>query len=301
MSSLWVEMMGVEIKHDGRKYRGRYAEAGAGEALFLLHGHGGHLESFARNIKAYAEHFHVFAVDLPWHGLGPQPPFEPELMPTFLDYLLDFMAWRGIDAAHLEGQSMGGWLAMRLAHDRPDKVKKLVLTTVQGFKAEVPGVPAGLPPGPAAASAGPPAEPGTAPAPTFAQLQARIRNNVVDPNEIGDDLVEARLLIYSDPTFRLNQDLLTLSYRGVRGNADTPAKNWTLSEADLARIKAPTLVYWGEQNALAPAYGEKLAALIPNARYYCEPGTGQWAQYEHADVHNRTVLRFLTGNDSLEP
>ncbi len=265
----------------------------------MLHGHGGHLEAFVRNIPAYARHFRVFAVDLPWHGLGPQPAFEPELMPTYLDFLIDFMDYRGIESAHIEGQSMGGWVAMRMAHDHPERVKKLVLTTVQGFKTEVPGVPSGLPPGPAAASAAPPAEPGSGPAPTFEQLQARMRNNVIDQTLITDEMVESRVRIYSDAMLRLNQDLLTLSYRGVRGNADTPAKKWALSEADLGEIKAPTLVYWGEKNALAPAYGEKLASLIPGARYYCEPNTGQWAQFEHAETHNQMVLRFLTGDESL--
>jgi 2-hydroxy-6-oxonona-2,4-dienedioate hydrolase len=302
MSSLWDNFMGVQIRHDGRRYVGRFAEAGAGEALFLLHGHGGHLESFARNIRTLARHFHVFALDAVWHGLGPQPPFDPELMPVFLDQILDFMDWRGIGAAHFEGQSMGGWTAMRMALDHPDRVKKLVLTTTQGFKSEIPGIPSGAPPGPpsSGAPAAPPA-PGQGPVPTFAEIQARIRNNVVNPDEIGDDLVESRVRIYSNPVFRLNQDLLSRSYAGVRGNADTPAKKWALGEDDLRRIAAPALVYWGEKNALPPPYGERLASLIPNARYHCEPETGQWAQYEHADTHNRVVLQFLTGDSTLQP
>ena len=70
---------------------------------------------------------------------------------------------------------------------------------------------------------------------------------------------------------------------------------------ELAQIKAPTLVYWSEMNPVAPPAGEILAAAIPGAAHYLAMDTGHWAQFEHADEHNREVLRFLTGNKSLEP
>lgn len=50
-----------------------------------------------------------------------------------------------------------------------------------------------------------------------------------------------------------------------------------------------------------PAMGERPAAAIPGAQYYCAADAGHWAQFEHADEHNRVVLRFLTGDAGLEP
>ena len=74
-----------------------------------------------------------------------------------------------------------------------------------------------------------------------------------------------------------------------------------MTHKELAQIKAPTLVYWAEMNPVAPPAGEVLAAAIPGAQHYLAMDTGHWAQFEHADEYNRVVLRFLTGNNSLEP
>src|SRR5215472_10133278 len=134
MESTWLSLLGAQVSFGGNRYPGRYLEAGEGEPLILLHGGGGHVENFSRNVIPYARHFHVYALDCVWHGLGPQPPFNPELLPTYVDQVLDFMGWKGIDAAHIEGQSMGGWTAMRVAAFHPRRVRRLVLTTAQGFK-----------------------------------------------------------------------------------------------------------------------------------------------------------------------
>src|SRR6185312_13980960 len=60
--STWTSMLGASVKFDGRKYPGRYFEAGSGEPLLLLHGGGGYAENFSRNIMVYAKYFHVFAL-----------------------------------------------------------------------------------------------------------------------------------------------------------------------------------------------------------------------------------------------
>src|SRR6266849_4645466 len=97
MASIWTDLLGAEVRHGGNKYPGRYVEAGSRDAepLLLLHGGGGHVENFSRNIMPYAQHFHVFALDCVWHGLGPQPPFNKELLPTYVDQVIDFLDWQG--------------------------------------------------------------------------------------------------------------------------------------------------------------------------------------------------------------
>jgi 2-hydroxy-6-oxonona-2,4-dienedioate hydrolase len=294
VSSTWLNFMGAQIRHDGGKYKGRFAEAGSGEALILLHGQGGHIESFSRNLTVYGRHFHTFALDCVWHGYGPQPPFDEELLPTYVDQVLDFMDWQGIESAHIEGQSMGGWTAMRLAHDHPDRVKKLVLTTCQGFQVDVPGVPMEPAPNPAAMEN----QRKFLGDPNFENIRSRLKGLFARPELMPEEIVHIRQKIYSDPTINKSLTNVVTSYMGGPGSA--PRKH-VLSEEQLAEIKTPTLVYWGENNMVPPPIGERLAEIIPNARYYCSPVTGHWAQFENADDHNREVLRFLTGNDKLEP
>lgn len=60
--SLWLDLLGATVRHvDTASFgRIRIVEAGMGrpEALFLMHGIGGHLEAYAKNVLALAEHYH---------------------------------------------------------------------------------------------------------------------------------------------------------------------------------------------------------------------------------------------------
>lgn len=59
--SLWLDLLGATVRHvDTASFgRIRIVEAGMGrpEALFLMHGIGGHLEAYAKNVLALSEHF----------------------------------------------------------------------------------------------------------------------------------------------------------------------------------------------------------------------------------------------------
>jgi pimeloyl-ACP methyl ester carboxylesterase len=295
-------MLGCAVKYDGRKYPGRYFEAGEGEPLLLLHGGGGYAENFTRNIMVYAKYFHVFAPDAPWFGMGPNPPFQEDIMAVFLDHLNDFLDWKGYDSAHVEGQSMGGWTAMCLAREFPQRVRRLVLTTATGISLSVPQAERPAPAAAPAAGAAPRANPDDALMnPTFENVQRRMSGLVARPERIGEELVRIRMKLYGRPQLQETMSRAGAAYRGARYGNDTPASKHCLSEKELAEIRAPTLVYWGEKNTAPPPVGEALARAIPNARYYCNPDTGHWAQFEYADTHNREVLRFLTGDDKLEP
>ena len=300
MPSIWVGLMGAQVLHGGNRYQGRYVEAGSGEPLILLHGQGGHVENFCRNIMPFARHFHVYALDCVWHGSGPQPPFNPELIPTYVDQVLDFMDWKGIESAHFEGQSMGGWTAMHIALEHPERTRKLVLTTAQGFV---------LHPEPGG-KAKPGEEVGGLPGadvlkpfvsflenPTQENIRLRLERLLARPELLPEEMVDVRRKIYTNPV--MNRSLLQVVKQYMGGPGSEPQKH-LLTETELARIKAPTLVYWSERNPVPPPAGELLAAAIPGAKHHLVADTGHWAQFENADEHNRVVLRFLTGDDKLE-
>jgi pimeloyl-ACP methyl ester carboxylesterase len=308
VNTTWVNLIGAQVKHDGRKYPGRYFEAGpstgsGGEPLILLHGGGGYAENFTRNIMVYGRYFHTFAIDAAWFGLGPMPPFQDDIMAVWLDQLIDFMDWKGFDSAHVEGQSMGGWTAMALAREHPERVRRLVLTTPTGFSLPIPEMERRPPP--AAPAGGPPrgaaVNDAALQSPTFENVQRRMAGLVADPTRIPEELVRIRMKIYGRPQTAEGMLKAGAAYREARLGGESPASKHFLGEKELAQIKAETLVYWGEQNVTPPAVGEALARAIPNARYYCNPDTGHWAQWEHADVHNKHVLRFLTGDETLDP
>src|SRR6185437_8026697 len=54
-------------------YRIHYIVAGAGAPVVLVHGVGGSLHTYQRNVAALAQHDRVYAVDLPGHGYSAVP------------------------------------------------------------------------------------------------------------------------------------------------------------------------------------------------------------------------------------
>ena len=72
--SIWLDFLGAEIRFfDTPTYgRVRVAEAGKGkpEALFLMHGIGGHIEAYSKNVVTLGRSFHTIAFDFVGHGLS---------------------------------------------------------------------------------------------------------------------------------------------------------------------------------------------------------------------------------------
>ena len=104
------------------------AAAGSGPDLVLLHGTGGHLEAYARDIAGLAADFRVTAYDM----VGPRLvdlPDRPYTIDVLSDHLIGLLDALDIGAAHLSGESLGGWVAAWTAAHHPERVDRLVLNT----------------------------------------------------------------------------------------------------------------------------------------------------------------------------
>ena len=108
-----------------RKMKLHFKELGQGEPLVLLHGLFGQADNWFGVAPKLAEKFHVFVPDLRNHGHSPHhPEMDYPLMAADVDA---FFTAQKIDSASVVGHSMGGKVAMQLALDFPDRVKKLVV------------------------------------------------------------------------------------------------------------------------------------------------------------------------------
>ena len=66
-------------------------------------------------------------------------------------------------------------------------------------------------------------------------------------------------------------------------------------KAWLRRINVPTLVLWGESDAIAtPAYGRAYAALIPGACFETIAAAGHHPELEQPAAFVDRVVRFMT-------
>jgi pimeloyl-ACP methyl ester carboxylesterase len=288
MGSIWVDLLGSQVRYYGRRYRTRVIEAGSGEALVLIHGVGGHAEAYSRNVVRLGQEYRVLAIDLLWHGFSSKPPYEGQAVPTYAGQIVDLLDALGIERAHVEGESLGGWVALWFALHYPERLGKLILNTTAGVRY-------------AAGSVDERPEEGThllrqrsiaaINDPTEETIRKRLEWLMASPDRVTDELVELRRRIYADPATRR---ALTDVFANSFGGGDSA--NYTLSEEMVRGVQAPTLVLWSDKNpGMGPDVGARLTSLIPGAQSYCMADAAHWPQWEHPEEHDAAVLRFLRG------
>ena len=103
-----------------------YIEQGKGFPVILLHGNGEDSSYFLHQMKPFAQHFRVMAIDTRGHGKSPRGD-RPFTIRQFAEDLLDFMNQHAIEKAHILGFSDGGNIAMVFALAHPERVEKLIL------------------------------------------------------------------------------------------------------------------------------------------------------------------------------
>jgi pimeloyl-ACP methyl ester carboxylesterase len=288
--SIWVDLLGAQVHTLGREFRGRVIEAGSGPALLLLHGIGGHAEAYARNIVRLSRGGRrVLAPDFLWHGLAAKPPYvDGEDIPLYARQLIDLMDSEGIARADIEGESLGGWVALWLALNHPDRVHRLILNTTAGIAWDQGSVPEKPDEGRkllAERSLRAINEPDRE------TIKKRLEWLMVSPDRIPDELVEVRYRFYSDPE---TQSALRKVFENAFAGIGAPRK--TIPEAALARVAVPTLVLWTEKNpGTGPEVGRRIAQLIPGARFVCMADCAHWPQWERPEEHDRVVTAVLDG------
>lgn len=111
----------------------RWLEVGkAGPPLVLLHGLSGSWRWWRRSIDTLATRFRLLIPDLV--GFGASRTRRP--VPPLPDLAADLAEWiqaRETGAVHLVGHSMGGQLAVHIAAERPELLRRLVLVDPSGL------------------------------------------------------------------------------------------------------------------------------------------------------------------------
>jgi len=111
-----------------------YVETGPVSApcLIFIHGLLGRLDNWRWNAPAFADRYHVLALDLP--GFGNSEMADRDItIELFARVVKGLMDQKGIARAAVIGNSMGGETALFFAIHYPDRVDKLVLVDAAGL------------------------------------------------------------------------------------------------------------------------------------------------------------------------
>ncbi|GAA4835240.1 alpha/beta fold hydrolase [Actinomycetospora corticicola] len=279
--SLWTDLaeVSLSITHDpvgGAPTRVLRAGNGA-EHVLMLHGTSGHLEAFVRNVGAFAERFTVHAVDMLGHGYTDNPGGDLRI-PRYVEHVLAYLDARGIERAHIVGESLGGWVAGRLAADHPDRVGRLVLVAPGGTVAN-PEVMERIRTSTRRAVE----------TDDRALTRSRLELLMFDPANVSDELVDVRHRIYHRPAFVAGIDHLLCLQQMENRTQDL------LTAEQMARIEAPTLIVWGAQNPFGDVpEAHRMQESIPGAKLEILGECGHWPQHEHAARFNDLALTFLS-------
>jgi pimeloyl-ACP methyl ester carboxylesterase len=276
---LWVNDQHIRLNLWRAGVRSEYIEAGgyrlhyfeatppdgsAGVPLLLVHGLGARGEDWAGMIpKLAVGGFHVYAPDLLGHGRSPRPDVTYSV-PMEEGVVVDFMHTVGLEHADVDGWSMGGWIAAKIALDHPEMVDRLVLDDSAGIKFE----------------------------PAFAR-DAFVPTDLASLNRL------LALMTPDPPTlpgFVVSATLRRVRERGyiVQQLMDSMETGADLLDARLGAIRQPTLIVWGAEDKLIPiAVGEAMHREIAGSFFESVTGCGHLAPAQCAGPVAEGTIEFL--------
>ena len=243
-------------------------------AIILLHGFGASLHTWEGWAQVLAAGHRVVRIDLPGFGLTGQDPTGDYTDARSVAVLVALMDVLGLQRVSLVGNSMGGRIAWTFAALHPERVDRLVLISPDGFAS--PGRPYGV----------------------AQEVPPLLR---ILPFVLPDALLRRTLAAaYGDPaaltdgTAERYRDMLLAP--GVRRAilARTGQDVLTDPVPLLRRIRAPTLLVWGEKDALVPVTNAAdYQRAIPGSTLITFPELGHVPQEEAPSRSLEPVLAFL--------
>lgn len=257
------------------KIRMRYEVSGQGAPVLLINGLSAPSVGWALQVTALAPHFQVVTFDNRGVGESDLPPEPVYTTAQMADDAAALLRHLKITRAHVLGASMGGTIAMELALRHPRLVRSLTLAC------------------------------------TWAEGDARFLHTIESWISLAYRVpIEERYrhVVYPwlfTPAFFATKENVELAFqRAMAYPHQTKAEAierqgkgilaWNGTRVKrLSSIRVPALVLVGAEDILTPpAFSRAVARRLPRARLVVLPG-GHGFFLEHAELFNRTILRFF--------
>ncbi|AFL87863.1 putative hydrolase or acyltransferase of alpha/beta superfamily [Terriglobus roseus DSM 18391] len=270
-----VYLRGHGVKHhhvDVEGYSIQYLEAkppaGSPEKpLVLVHGLGARATDWTPLIPTLAAHgYHVYALDLLGYGNSPKPRDGDASLAVEERITLGFLQALHLDKPDVAGWSMGGWVAMKLALDHPEHVRRLLLYDSAGlyfiidfpYSLFTPSDRAG-----------------------FDALMERIEPD--QPRMKMPAFVIPGML----RRFEKSRSIVDSSFHSMLTGRE-------ILDFRVHALKMPVLIVWGTEDKLTPlATGLRLHELVPQSVFVGLRGCGHLAAAECSSAALPATIKFL--------
>lgn len=245
-----------------------------GETLVLIHGFAADKDNWLRFSRHLTDRYRVIALDLPGFGDSDHPVgsydvgTQAERLEVFLDAL-------GVAQVHLLGNSMGGHIAALFAARYPQRVRSLALFDNAGVEA-----------------------------PTKSELFELLERGAPNPLVVRQAQDFQRLLqfVFVEPPYLPESLQRHLAERSMANREHYErvfqqlVERYIPLEPELAKIQAPTLLLWGEQDRVLHVSSiEVMRPLLRQPSVVVMPGVGHAPMLERPQESALLYRRFLEG------
>jgi pimeloyl-ACP methyl ester carboxylesterase len=260
--------------------------SGDGEPVVLVHGLGGQWQNWLENIPRLAQERRVLAMDLPGHGLTPEPSDKISIS-GYGRCVDSFCEELGVGRAAVVGNSMGGFIAAEVAIQFPERVSRLVLVSAAGISS---------------------ADTLQRPILTIGRVAAAIATNTAARHRT---LAARPITRHSSLALVARHPRLLkpdLAYEGFfkgagKGGFDDALRaclDYDFRDR-LPDVKVPTLIVWGEKDSIIPVRdANEFERLIPDSRKVVMRDTGHIPMAERPQAFNDVLVKFLAETGAAE-
>jgi len=244
-----------------------YLKCGAGSAVIIVHGIGGHKEDWRQVMRALASRHSVYAIDMIGFGASSKTSVDITIE-SQVGAIKALMTAEKLDRVDLIGNSVGGWVAAQFAATYNSSVRRLVLVDAAGFKAMFEGpAPANFYPG------------------TVEEMQRLMS-----------------LVLYSD--FAHTREFAESALKSLQASGDAQAAERVFQglflsprlEELMPKIMTPTLVVWGAEDKLfPPVIAELVHGNIKGSSKVLIPKAGHFPHIDNPTAFLAALTEFLDG------
>ncbi len=257
------------------------------EVLVFLHGLGGDMQAWTKNLSYFITHYRCIAIDLPDFGdsLAISDTYS---ISTMSDLVIGLLADLGISRYSLVGHSMGAQVCISIAAAVPDRIAKTILVTPAGIE-------------------------------TYLEREVMVVREMFTREMVQsypDSMIRKNLDLnfYSRPadTAFILDDKLAMKKDGERYtrycNAVASCALAIITHPtreELASLTRPCLIFFGLQDRLIPHHmihpdqtiaqiAGQAQKLLPTATIELYNECGHFLHWEKAAAFNERTMRFLT-------
>lgn len=268
------------IDHDG--FRTSYLDVGppGGVPVLAIHGSGPGVSAAAnwRGLleSEFARSRRILAPDVV--GFGASAPAGDRALTHWarVEQLIGFVEALGVESVDVLGNSMGGGLALAIAHRRPEMVRSMVLMGSVGVEF--------------------PITEGLAKVwgyrPELAAMREIMGMFAYDPSIVSEQLVQLRYETSLQPVTRAFYEA------AFTEPLQQHVAEMALSPEELAAITVPTLLVHGAEDRIVPLRTSlDLVRLLPQSDLIVFGHCGHWTQIERSADFIRHVADFFQAAD----